>query len=170
MEVALISAVKPLARTTMLRKRGLLDKILEHIPGYSGYADRESCRRDDSRVRDRVVQALRQSEAELEERLRTAFHSGDLAVTDELERCRKDINTLTGRVQFAPVGSSTIMSDQILAETELQKILACDQSLLDDAVRLEEKSKTLNARDLRSVVSRLSAAVSARNAILREVK
>ncbi len=154
----------------MNRERNLLDKILGILPGFTGYTERESRRRDDARIRDRVVSTLRKCEVRVDDRIRLAFRSGNMDQTEALERCRKEIDTLLNRVLYSPVGTSPFMSDKRLSEIEQQQILTSDISLLDGSAMLEEKVNEFYAQDLLSIIQRLSEDADERNIILRELK
>ncbi|MBU0507606.1 hypothetical protein KKH27_02035 [bacterium] len=146
----------------------ILERILQLVPGYSGYADRQAQRRSDTRLRTRIARELLHCEAVIQSRLHTHLDGHDKDLLMELEHCRRMLNTLTARIRYAPLGTSGMTSEKRLAETELNEILRRDMQLLEFAAGLSERIDEMATRDIITVVDRIHHMLEERNEYIRE--
>ena len=108
------------------RSINILDRIGTLIPGYSGYADRDSRKNCDKKLRIFLSDKLRGFENLISESIADCAKSSDLIEMNKLESIRKKINTLSSKILYAPYGSNAFFSDQKINTTELDQIYDYD--------------------------------------------
>ena len=115
----------------MERTANILDKIGSLIPGYIGYAERQGRRTSDKKLRDTIVSKMNLIEKEIQAKIDTAISNKDTVLMNALETCRKKLNTLKSKIEYAPYGESALFSDKQIKEDELQHIYTLDFELAD---------------------------------------
>ena len=66
--------------------RSGLERLMSHLPGYSGYKEKENRRAADKLLRDYLCSQLEAQQRRLAELQRRLIESGGLALMDDLER------------------------------------------------------------------------------------
>ena len=84
----------------MERKISILDKIGSLIPGYAGYADRDSRRNCDKIIRDKIATYILNCEATLNDKMNIEIKNKNFIILDEIEQCRKKLNTLSEKIKY----------------------------------------------------------------------
>ena len=115
----------------MDRIKNVFDKIGSLIPGYKGYADRDSRRNCDKILRDSISSMLSESEKNIYSLMKDALKIKDKSKMNELEEVRKETNTLLSKVKFAPYGATSFFSDIQIKEEELFTIYQNDLILAE---------------------------------------
>jgi hypothetical protein len=151
----------------MDRKKNIFDRIGSLIPGYRGYAERDSRRNCDKQIRESVYVELMLIEKIVTKKILDAIKEKDKDLMRQLESKRKDLNTLSSKIKYAPYGESSFFSDKQIKEDELLEIYKFDLLILEtveDFKEIEEIS--LNAIDIFNV--KLSELLDRRNAFIGE--
>lgn len=142
-------------------------RLLRSVPGYRGYAERQSQRRSDTRLRARVALAVTRCERTVEDRIqREMSQSGEASAG--LEKCRKAIDTLAERIRYAPLGHSGLTSDRGLTENDLQEIMGHDLELMEAAEDLESRVMNMAEAEIMAAVERMRRTLDERNDFIRE--
>jgi hypothetical protein len=108
------------------RKKGILDKIGNLIPGFKGYVIREEKRNDDNKLRDKLHALLKDSETEIINFQQELIKQGNISKCQEWEIVRKSINTLYSKIKYSSEGESSFFSNNQIKETELDLIYSYD--------------------------------------------
>lgn len=114
----------------MKRSKNIFDKIGSLIPGYRGYAERDLRRDCDKLLRTQLSTKLLSFQKKVDKEIKKLI---DLKEFDELvkyESLRKKINTLAGKIEFAPYGESAFFSSNLIKEDQLEKIYEFDYEIL----------------------------------------
>ena len=106
----------------MERSKNIFDKIGSLIPGYRGYAERDSRRNCDKLLRNKISKEIIKCETSLNTRLKTEVKSNNLDSLKDLEECRQKLNTHSDKIKYAPYGESSFFGESQIKEDELQKI------------------------------------------------
>jgi len=146
----------------------VFDKILKFIPGYAGYADRQSQRRSDTRLRTRIACELGRYEKVVHARLSKQLAGHDKDLIMELEHCRRLLHTFAARVRYATMGTSGITADKRITETELNEVIRRDLQLMETVAGLGERIEDMATKDIITVVDRIEQAFEDRNEYIRE--
>jgi len=154
----------------MKRKPNILDWIGKYIPGYVGYANRETRRQCDKVLRDHIARQLANCESTLQERISALIKVHDLQAAQDLEICRKRINTLSSKIKYAPYGESAFFSENQIKDDELDQLHECDKQILasveDNMPRLPEMSTS----DIQAFIATVLQCLDKRNQLLQEHK
>ncbi len=154
----------------MHRKTSILDKIGSIIPGYRGYAERDGRRNCDKQLRSILSLKLFECENILVNRINEAIKDSDKPLMRKVEICRKSINTIQSKINYAPYGESGFFSDQQIKEDELMKIYHFD---LDMAEVVDEIENIILEHDIEVIMKKLSEldnVLRSRNQFIREHK
>ncbi len=115
----------------MERTANILDKIGSLIPGYRGYAERQGRRTCDKKLRVTIVSKMNLIENEIQTKIDNAISNKDTVLMNALESCRKKLNTLKSKIDYAPYGETGLFSDKQIKEDELQEIYTNDLELAE---------------------------------------
>lgn len=154
----------------MDRTPNFLDKIGSLIPGYSGYAERDSRRNCDKYLRDILSSKLHFSEKEIIKRINKAVSKSDKNLMRELENCRKKLNTIQSKIKYAPYGESSFFSDLQIKEQELKKIYQLDLDIGEIVNEIFSKSNESDSFFLLNKVEELELILNHRNNFIKEHK
>jgi len=108
-------------------------KILQKIPGFKGYVDRQARRDSDKILRDTLFTRFRELEARVSELQREFISHGEIAYVDDLEAAAIRLRTFADRVRTAPRGYSSLFEAVKINEAELAKLYEFDAAFLDSA-------------------------------------
>jgi viroplasmin and RNaseH domain-containing protein len=99
------------------RKKGILDKIGNLIPGFKGYVIREEKRNDDNKLRDKLHALLKDSETEIINFQQELIKQGNISKCQEWEIVRKSINTLYSKIKYSSEGESSFFSNNQIKDS-----------------------------------------------------
>ena len=152
------------------RNKNIFDKIGSLIPGYRGYANRDSRRNCDKLLRNKIADEILKNESLINVRLKKEVKNKNFDILQEIEEYRKSLNTLSEKVRYAPYGESTFFSDNQIKEDALQKIYQFDHklfSLLNDS---KDKLVEMSIQELDDYVTSISLLINERNSYIKEFK
>jgi hypothetical protein len=116
--------------------RNLIEKIGAAIPGFKGYADRNSRRDADKLLRETVAGRFEQQWSRISGIQRDVINQGSIELVDDLEAAVVKIRTLVDRVRTASYGYAGFFDAVKINEPELAQLYQFDASLLDRAVQM----------------------------------
>jgi hypothetical protein len=105
-------------------------KILNYIPGFSGYVDRQARRDADKVLRDTIANRFEQLWGRISSLQREMISSGDIAYVDDLEGAAIKLRAFVDRVRRAPRGYSGLFDAVKINNEELNKIYEYDAQML----------------------------------------
>jgi hypothetical protein len=117
--------------------RNLLEKIVNFIPGFKGYMDRNARRDADKLLRETVATRLELQWSRISELQRDQISAGGIDTVDDLEAAAIKLRTLIDRVRTASYGFAGFFDAVKVGEPELEKIYAFDAALLDQAAQIQ---------------------------------
>lgn len=154
----------------MERSPTFLEKIGSLIPGYAGYADREGRRQCDKILRSQISSELRRCEIILQERLSVLVNEKKYAMINEIEACRKQINTLSSKVLYAPYGASAFFSDAQIKEPELKTIYEKDVVIMEQVSAFKASLNEKSISEISTAVRNIDELLDSRNQYIKEFK
>lgn len=116
--------------------RNVLEKIVNVIPGFKGYMDRNARRDADKLLREAVASKLEQQWLRISELQRQLISQGGIDTVDDLEAAAIKLRTLIDRVRTASYGFAGFFDAVKVREPELEKLYQFDETLLDRAVQM----------------------------------
>jgi hypothetical protein len=123
-----------------------IERLTQRIPGYSGYARRESRRDEDKRYREHLADELRAAKNVLTEAVRELSSSGRLFETGAIERLTKKLDGLENRVRFASYGYAGFFDAVKVDDAQLAALYQFDLSLTESINNLTTQARTLLSR------------------------
>ncbi len=117
---------------------GALEKLLQRIPAYRGYAEREARRESDHLARKYMAEQLRGARDAIDTRLRELADAGQYDALVAIERVRASIDALEIRVLSAPRGYGGFFEYVQVDRKRLDDILFHDLDLTKSAEALRQ--------------------------------
>jgi hypothetical protein len=154
----------------MDRKKNIFDKIGSLIPGYRGYAEREGRRNCDKILREEIVTKLNEAEKILYKQMNEALKQKDKELMNTIEEIRKEVNTLSSRVKFAPYGATAFFTDGQIKEDELHNIHQIDLDLSESIENLRNNVSTSQLAETKEMLVSSQAILDKRNSYINEFK
>jgi len=108
-----------------------ITKILNKIPGFSGYMERQSRRDADKLLRDTIADRFEEQWQRISALQRDFISQGEIAFVDDLEAAAIKLRTFADRVRRATRGYSGLFDAVKINEQELAQIYQYDAALLD---------------------------------------
>ena len=124
---------------------GALAGILNAIPGYGGYRDKQLRRDADRLLREHIARELTQQSGELPDLQRRLIDAGQLHLVDDLERVARRLRTLADQVRTAARGYAGFFDAIKVREAQLDGLYEFDQALLDEIPHLSGSITALEA-------------------------
>jgi hypothetical protein len=119
----------------------LSEKILAQIPGFRGYKEKELRRESDRLVRDSVYQQLRKARNDLKTVFQTLSDQKLQEVLERMDRLIMGFDRVVEKVNHASYGYAGFFNIVKIDEEKLDKMLAFDSGLLDNANIISEEVK-----------------------------
>jgi hypothetical protein len=124
-------------------EKNFLEKIASHVPGVSGYREREARRETDRRLREFLAGRLDEARRSLDAVRNAATRAGELGILNEAGRLDRALQKGAAGLRFADYGYSGLFDQVKIREVELDRIYAYDEALLADVVAIAELLATL---------------------------
>jgi hypothetical protein len=106
-------------------------KILNKIPGFKGYIERQSRRDSDKLLRDTVAMRFEDQLQRVSSLQRDFISQGQISYIDDLEAAAIKLRTFADRIRRAPRGYSGLFDAVKINEEELTKIYQYDAAMLE---------------------------------------
>lgn len=130
-----------------------VQRLLNRIPGYTGYQRKESMRDDDRRLRDDIARGLSQASTDLTAMASKMAADRRLDLISVVEETIARIRHLESRVKTASYGYGGLFSDRSIDEHALAQLKSFDvafQSGVEDLTRLVTKTAVSESVDASS--------------------
>ena len=106
-----------------------LQELMEAIPGFDGYREREIRRTADKILRDHLVSRLDEVRQSLKGIIATAARTGVLEGIEELDRQERLLSTARDSLRFADYGYTGFFDAVKIREAELDRLYEYDATL-----------------------------------------
>jgi hypothetical protein len=106
-------------------------KILQKVPGFSGYIERQKRRDSDKLLREYLFDQFRELEGRVSRMQRDFISQGELKYVDDLEATAIKLRTFADRIKTASRGYSGLFDAVNVNEEELTQIYQYDASMVD---------------------------------------
>jgi hypothetical protein len=128
----------------------LSERILAEIPGFRGYKEKELRRETDRLVRDNVYQRLSKARSDLKEVFQALSDQKLQEVLVSMDRLIMGFDRVTEKVNHASYGYAGFFNVVKIDEEKLDKMLAFDNGLVDNANTIVEEAKAFKKEVLES--------------------
>jgi len=106
-------------------------RILNIIPGFKGYVERQSRRDSDKLLRETIADRFEEQWQRLSALQRDFISQGEITFIDDLEAAAIKLRTFADRVRRAPRGYSGLFDAVKINETELGQLYDYDAKMLE---------------------------------------
>jgi hypothetical protein len=148
--------------------QNFLERIVNAIPGFRGYRDKELRRDADRLQREHLASRLDECKQALNQAADAATRAGSLAAINDLETARKRLDRLANRIRYADRGYAGFFDPVKVDEAMLARVYEFDLSLLE-GVEAARAART-DVAALLSALEALDARLADREGILAGVK
>ena len=148
----------------------LLERIVNIIPGFRGYREKE-LRRDTDRIeREHLASQLELNKKALNDLADGATRSGALDLINEIETARKRLDKVVARIRYADRGYAGFFDAVKVDETMLARIYEFDLGLIENVaqIRTAAQSAADAPSGLKAALSMLIEKIDALDARLAE--
>lgn len=118
-------------------QRNLLERLMDKIPGYKGFQDRELRRDVDKLQREHLAKQLGRIKGALRESARRYTDAGQLAALGPFDRIDRVLDGVSQSVRFADYGATGLFDAVKVYDAELEKLYEHDLAVLDDIAALD---------------------------------
>lgn len=118
-------------------QRNALERVIDFIPGWSGYQKRQKRRAADRLLRQTLAGKLQEQRRRLDAAQRKLIDNGRLDLVDDAERAVTQLKTFTDRIRFASYGYAGLFDAVKIGESELKQLYDFDAALVEYAERLD---------------------------------
>jgi len=115
--------------TDHVEKRNLVESILQKIPGFRGYLEKEYRRKSDDLQRDWLADRLQRSKSGIDELTRPLADAGQIDLLPQIDRMRGKLDKLIGRIRGAVQGYSGFFDLVRIDEQVLDRVYEHDMAL-----------------------------------------
>ncbi len=139
-------------------ERGILEKIMNYIPFYRGYKEKELRRDSDRLVRADVVNRLKQAKMMLRRQFADSSLIGKLSSEDtfRLETVNQRLERVTQRVDRAVAGYAGMLASIKVREDKLDLVIEHDLGLIEKADAIKTDTEKVTGMELGSTEWRLT--------------
>jgi hypothetical protein len=106
-------------------------KLMSHIPGFSGYIDRQNRRDADKVLRDTVARRFEEQWKRASQLQSDMVSNGMIAYVDDREKAAIQLRTFIDKITTAPRGYSGLFDAVKINEKELESIYQFDNAFFD---------------------------------------
>lgn len=106
-------------------------KLMSHIPGFSGYIDRQNRRDADKILRDTVARRFEEQWKRASQLQSDMVSNGMIAYVDDMEKAAIKLRTFIDKITTAPRGYSGMFDAVKINEKELESIYQFDNAFFD---------------------------------------
>jgi len=147
-------------------------KLMSHIPGFSGYIDRQNRRDADKILRDTVARRFEEQWKRASQLQSDMVSNGMIAYVDDMEKASIRLRTFIDKITTAPRGYSGMFDAVKINEKELESIYQFDNAFFDlgeqvgrglDNVEASLADETSLPAAIRNVISLARLAVETYN-------
>jgi hypothetical protein len=119
----------------MSRRKAVLEKLLDVLPGFKGYRRREYVREDDRLIREHIVKILMDAVRSLEDSI-SMLVEYDYKAADLYNEILRDLRLVMDRVKWAEYGYAPHFNIFKIDLGDLEKMKEIDGGLVDDAEKI----------------------------------
>jgi hypothetical protein len=133
----------PLGQAGLTGRRRLLDIL----PGFKGYREREERRQADKLLRDHLVTAIDAERSKLQRSEADLSRAGKIVLVGKLDRSLGQLTKWRDKLHYADYGYTGWLEKPAFDELELDKMYQYDLSLQDAIKSLQEKVAAMTSAD-----------------------
>lgn len=126
-----------------MSRGGMIDRMLDSIPGYGGYRDKERRRDSDRAIRENLALEYGQLASRLGRLATKLADERKIMAISTVDKPQKRLTSFIDRVRTASYGYAPLFSDKPVDATALDQIALFDRALADQLSTLATQIETL---------------------------
>ncbi|UCH77331.1 MAG: hypothetical protein JSU81_06205 [Candidatus Coatesbacteria bacterium] len=127
------------------KRRGIIDWMMKYIPGYRGYAEKETRREADKLLREHLAGRLKQGRERIKDVRDKLAEEAKLESLDDVDRVDLLYEGVTDRLGFASYGYAGFFDAVRVDEAALDKLYEFDEALAKAIDVILEKTEAVGA-------------------------
>jgi len=127
-----------------------LEKLVEKIPLLGSYLRRENARERDKIVREHIAQVIDHLKGAGMKEMEAMTDKKILSGLDKLDRLSRKLDKLRDTIKFASHGYSGVFERVRILDTELERLMEYDLSILSKAEDMEKQLITMPADEAKT--------------------
>jgi predicted transcriptional regulator len=155
-----------------------LERLMDSIPGFKGYRERDLRRDADRLQREHLAAQLDDVKKALNQVASAITRSGSLDAINDVETARKRLDKVANRIRYAERGYSGFFDAIKVEEAILARVYQFDMGLVEDvegvraaaAAAAQAAEPRASLQDLIGRIDALDARLSERESVLRGIK
>jgi hypothetical protein len=124
-------------RQTVQDSESGLERLMSHVPGYSGYKEKETRREADKLLREYLVGQLDVRRRRLAELQRQLLDGGGLLFMDDIERAVTKVQKLADMIRTATYGYAGLFDAVKVKESQLDALYSFDNQMLEQVTAIQ---------------------------------
>ncbi|MCU0241759.1 MAG: hypothetical protein MUF51_04985 [Vicinamibacteria bacterium] len=149
-------------------QHNILERIMNAIPGFSGYREKELRRDADRMQREYLAKRLEEIKANLNTLAAKASRSGNLDSINDIESARKKLDRVINRIRYAERGYTGFFDAIKVDDAALARVYEFDGALLDEVDLARSVGDAV--QDLIPRLDALDARMNERETILKGIQ
>lgn len=145
-------------------EKNFFEKVLDAVPGLSGYRKREDRRTTDKRLREYLAGRIDSARKKIADLKLDYTNEGRLSELDNLGRLERKLTKIGDSIRFANYGYSGLFDQLKIKEEELDVLYNHDLKFIE-AVEKLEKSVSEKGEGLKEIVEEIETLVEERKQI-----
>ncbi len=122
-----------------------VERLIDKIPGWSGYQQRQKRRQADKLLRETLADQLNAQRRRMDAAQKSLIRHGRLDLVGEMESAVTQLKTFADRVIFASYGYAGLFAAVKIREAELKQLYDFDAALFEYVERLDTANDHLQA-------------------------
>lgn len=114
-----------------------VEKVIDAIPGWSGYQRRQKRRQADKLLRETLADKLEAQRRRMDGAQKKLLQRRRLELVDDVESAVTQLKTFADRVRFASYGYAGLFDAVKIGEAQLEQLYDFDAALIDYVQRLD---------------------------------
>ena len=124
-------------------QRNWLERLVDKIPGFKGYQNRELRRDVDKMQREHLAKQIGEIKGAARDKVRDYTDAGQIGALSQFERIDQALDGLSQRIRFADYGQSGFFDPVKIGEAELERLYAFDLAFVDVVTALGASVRSL---------------------------
>ncbi|HON80280.1 MAG TPA: hypothetical protein PK544_17450 [Spirochaetota bacterium] len=144
--------------------RDLVDRVINKLPGYSGYVDKGEMYEADRVIRDFLADQISSYKKDVAGLMAGKTKKGELEILDDLDSINTVLERVFKKVKYAEYGTSSSFSKVSVKQEDFDKILEYDWRMIATAEELKpviDTLKTASADAAESTVEEIKNRIEA---------
>lgn len=144
-----------------------LEQLMNALPGFKGYREKELRRDTDRILRDHLAARLDLLKKSLNEAAAAATRSGGLDAINDIETARKRLDRVSNRVRYADRGYAPLFAVLKIDEAALARVYDFDVALMEGADAI---ARAAGVKAMVAEIDAFDARLNDRESVLRGIQ